>query len=331
MLKNKKGILIFLSFGVAVIFSASYVFAQSLLIRLEEPQNPNHNIPLHINFVVLDLENRPVTVKCFKQGPSDGGYTQFGTDQITIPGGNTGYCEASSSILNTTGTYKFYATAQAGVENSTSEVVTVENDAVGPGKPHDFDVDYKSCTDEISFKTDDDGGETTNVKVYRSKDKSFTINGSSLVKTITVGSDTEVSKDIDRPDCSDKYYYAIMAFDNAGNHSDAVGQKITKTETVTVKVTETKTSVFEKLLGAIETGGGNIQPPVSETAEGGEVAGTTEETVGTEQGVVEGASTTASASILDGISPSGWILITAVLAAGFIIWVINRKNRNKQI
>ncbi|MDC0449230.1 LPXTG cell wall anchor domain-containing protein [bacterium] len=178
-----------LVFAFSAVVLASGVFAAGLLIRIEEPESPNRLDALELNFVALDVENRAVTVKCYKQGPGDAVFTQFGSDIVLAPGGDSGHCNVTSGILSSDGTYKFYVTAQANGDNSTSPTVTIDHDSDRPGKPRDFDKNKNgSCKYDISFKTADDGGDTTRVEVYRSNDKEFYANASTRIKDIAVGS-----------------------------------------------------------------------------------------------------------------------------------------------
>ena len=328
-MKRFKNLLIIVGFAVATVLTVNVAFAQSLLIRIEEPETPSNLSSLKINFVTMDIENRQVLVKCFKQGPLDAGFSQFGSDITTIAGGDTGFCLADSSVLTTAGEYKFYATAEAGIDTSTSQTVTVYSDYTGPGKPKDFKVEYKdSCEDKVSFKTADDGGETTKVNIYRSTSKNFEANAGTLAHTVVVGSNTSASATISRP-CGDKYYYGAMALDDTGNHSDIVVQTISKTETVTITVSETEETVFGDIIQAIATEGGNL-PQVTEEIESGEVAGASEDgTEGDEsdEDGVEGEVEGAQNSLILGISKQGWVIILfALLLVGILL--LRKKKQN---
>ena len=252
---------------VGLVFSSS-AHAANLLIRIEEPKNPNNLETLDLNYVVMDIENRAVTVKCWKQGPGEIAFTQFGPTQTTIPGGNTGYCPISSSILSGEGTYKFQAKAEAGLDNSTSQTLTIKHDSQKPGKPHNLDKDKNgSCKYDISFTTDNDGGDTVRVEVYRSKDKQFYVNSSTKIKDINVGSDTDVDFTDDKPNCDKTYYYAVRAFDAADNGSKVLVEEL-EVEKITIILegeTVIEESAFGEIIGAIEVDAGTAE--VSEEKE----------------------------------------------------------------
>src|SRR5436190_17334557 len=97
----------------AVLVFASQVFAASgfTSIRLSQPKSPTNQNNFKITFVTLDTQNNALTVECFKKGPSDGAFSQFGGDIAVAAGGNTGTCDVDGSIVSAAGTYSFYATA----------------------------------------------------------------------------------------------------------------------------------------------------------------------------------------------------------------------------
>ncbi len=286
---GKAALQVLILLTAALVFT-SKAYAANLLIRLEEPKDPNNLDSLDLNFVTLDIENRTVTVKCYKKGPGDAVFSQFGGNIVTIPGGDDGYCPVNSSILSGMGAYKFYATADAGADpTETSQTVTIQHDDQRPGKPHNLNKDKNgSCKYDISFTTDNDGGDTVRVEVYRSDDKQFYVNSSTKFKDIAVGSDTDVDFTTDRPTCGRTYYYAVRAFDAAGNGSKVLVEDL-GTETVTVitdEGTTTKETVFGEIIQAIAAEGSDVgvgagaeeeTPAIKQGQEGADVLGAEEQ------------------------------------------------------
>jgi len=228
-----------------------------LLIRLEEPDSPNNQEEMNINFVVLDTDGGIPTVQCFMQGPNDSSFSQIGSDITLISSGDDGYCHIPESSLGDDGTYKFYASADSGSDTSLSGTVTVEHDSDRPGIPKYIEKDKKtSCTYEIKFKTADDGGDTDRAEVYRSPDKKFDANSSTKIRDFTVGSDEEVKFIDTKPNCGKSYYYAVRAFDDAGNGSRVRAETLYDEEiVVTTKKSE---SVFEQVLEALPSESGAV-------------------------------------------------------------------------
>ncbi len=115
------------------------ITGNTFYVRLGQPKSPTNQDSLKLTFVAGDLTENPtrsITVKCFKKGPSDGGYSQFDTDKVMIPGGNTDTCSVTSSILSTPGSYSFYVTADVPSEPTlTSSTVTVDFNTSGPETP----------------------------------------------------------------------------------------------------------------------------------------------------------------------------------------------------
>lgn len=268
----------------AVLTMADQVLAANLSVRLEQPKSPSNQNTFNINFVALDIENRAITVKCFKKGPGDGTFVQFGANINLIAGGNTGNCEVASSVVSTEGTYQFYVTATAEAEAVDSSIVSVDYKTSGPGTPTNYSKEKLSdCDYKIKFRTADDSGKTVKVDVYRSEDSDFSINVGNRVVVITIGSNQDGSFDNFVPDCSKNYYYAIRAFDSADNGSGVVGDSVTKTITTNVVVAPTggqATGALQitggegQLLGGEKTTGTEeAKPEAVEETEEGEVLG----------------------------------------------------------
>ncbi|HSX18680.1 MAG TPA: hypothetical protein VLE91_00940 [Candidatus Saccharimonadales bacterium] len=228
---------------IATILSLSFAVAAhaATSIQLEQPASPTNQSSFNINFVTLDTQNNNVTVKCFKKGPSDGAFTQFGADiAIALSGGNTGNCSVDSGVLNTSGTYQFYAMANG----TTSNIVSVDfNNTTGPGTPTNYSKEKPSdCIYRIKFKTADDSGKTVKVEVYRSENTSFSADSGTRVSTVSITSNTDGQTDVSSPDCSKSYYFVVRAFDSFGNGSSTVGDSGTTTTNTTTTTTTTNTT-----------------------------------------------------------------------------------------
>lgn len=213
---------------------AGGVFAADLSVKIETPKTPTRENNLKIGFVALDIQGRPVTVKCLKKAPTEAGFTQFGSDFALAGGGNSGDCEVTSSVIASQGTYEFKVSAQAGAESVESPVVSVTYQTDAPSTPSSFSKEQvSSCEYKIKFKTADDG-KTSKVKIYRSDQTSFTADSGTEVGTVNIGPNLEGSFTNVVPDCGKTYYFAIRAFDDAGNASGITGDSLVTVETVTV-------------------------------------------------------------------------------------------------
>src|SRR3972149_5083052 len=281
MLKQLKKLLFLLPLMVLTLVFAGRVLAAAgdVSVDIETPKTPTRHNSLTINFVTLDIQGRAITVKCYKKGPSDGGFTQFGADLAISAGGNTDNCDVTGSLMNQTGTYQFYVIARAGGDTATSQTVSVDYNTDGPSTPTDYSKSLaNSCQYKIHFKTADDG-QTTKVEIYRSESTTFTADGGTRVATITIGPNTEHDAYLDKPDCNKDYYFVIRAFDSAGNGSGLVGDSLV---TVTAAgTTEAGTStpalvVFRAAQGTgLEEGGAEAgQLPTEGETVTGETQGT---------------------------------------------------------
>lgn len=268
LLKITLGIIISLTF-------VSVVHAAGVSIRLSSPKSPANQNNFDVNFVTLDTAGNAITVKCFKKGPGDGGFSQFGSDVNLAAGGNAGNCSVTGSVVNTTGSYQFQATAYNGSETVTSNTVSVDYNTGGPDTPTNYSKEKpSSCTYRIKFITANDGGKTVKVEVYRSENTNFNADSGSRVATVSIGSNTSGSADVSVADCNKEYFFAVRAFDSAGNGSGLAGDSKTITTTTT-----TTTGATSPVSAIVVPGGGT----------GGSVLG--EKKQGTESGEVKGEST----------------------------------------
>lgn len=228
-------------FGLTTIIALAFVgkvyAASNVSIRLEQPKTPTNQNTFNIVFTTLDIAGRPITVKCFKQGPSDGSPVQYGSDITLTNGGNTGNCQVTSGQINGNGTYTFSVTATAGSDTANDSTTVVYN-TDGPGDPKDYNkIKVGNCTYTIHFKTAADGGKTVKTEVYRSENTSFNADNGTRVGTINGGSDEAHDFPNDVPDCNKTYYFAVRSFDSAGNGSGVVGDSQTVTHLTTITPT----------------------------------------------------------------------------------------------
>ena len=316
----------------SLIFAAQVYAAPALSVRIMQPKSPTNQSSLKLTVVTLDRLGRAVTVKCFKKGPADAGFTQFGADLVLAAGGNSVNCETSSSVLTTNGTYQFFATATADPDTETSPTITVDYNTSGPGTPTNYSKEQpSSCTYKIKVKTADDAGKTVRVDLYRSDTTSFSADVAHRVDQRFVGSNTDVEILNTVGDCSKTYYFVLRAFDSAENGSGTVGDSIVTVITTTVVTTTTTstTGTSASPQSAIPVTGtaGNV---LGEQTEGQAAEGTTEA-----QGSTLGEATpSAEEQVYTGQKSGLAALLTVknlLLAAGVVIviliftWLLRKK------
>lgn len=293
--------------------------ADSLSVQIEQPKSPTNQNSFDITFVAMDIQGRAITAKCFKKSPSDAGFSQFGSDISLTAGGNSGSCSVTSSVLSGDGTYNFYVSTAAGSDSVDSSTVSVTYNGSGPSTPVSYSKEQSSCNYTIKFKTADDG-KTSKVKIYRSDQKSFTADSGTEVGTVNIGPNLEGSFTNVAPDCSKTYYFAIRAFDDAGNGSGVIGDSFTTKVTTTVAASPTASGV-------------SAIPVTQSQVTGGSVLGETSETTGEE--ILGEATPAAQAEV----SPSpevqatpetgkGWLslrnVIIALLAVSVLFYIYRR-------
>lgn len=225
---------------VFCLLSLGKVRAADLSLQLEIPKSPTNQRDFTITFVALDIQNRPVVVRCYRKSPGEAGFSIFDTDKNLPAGGGSATCSITSSLITAEGAYDFYVRASADAETIQSNTVSVDYQAGGPGTPTYYGKDNPAvCQYSIKFRTAGDGGKTVKVEVYRSTETSFNADAGTRIASIAIGSNLEGSHLDTVPECNTTYYYAIRAFNNAGNGSDAVGD----TQAVTIVEEAPKTVV----------------------------------------------------------------------------------------
>lgn len=320
-----KSIIFIIFITVISITAVPTAMAGFLSIKLEEPRTPTNDNSFKINFVALDTQNQSITVKCFKKGPSDSDFVQFGSDIVLPAGGSSGDCIVDSSSMANQGSYQFYVSAQAGADSATSQTVSVDYKTETPGTPSDYSKErfgVNSCDYTIRFKTSADNGKTKKVEIYMSSLTSFSADAGTRVGTVTIGSNQEGHFTTTAPDCSKTFYFAIRAFDDAGNGSGVVGDSNVNVVTTEVTVSPPPAAV----LAAIPVSEGQVTE--------GEILG--EAQAATEGGVL-GEEATPSAEISPSPAPALpggifsnrnlWIvaLIILVLGGGYYFYQRSRQ------
>lgn len=285
----------------------------ALSIRLEQPKTPTNLREFDMVFVALDLTGRDITVTCWKDGPSDADYVQFGSPQLIEDGGNTGACPVTSSIIDQKGEYLFKVVATAENDEAKDTATVVYNNE-GPGDPTGYSKERTNvCDYKIKFHSADDGGKTIKVEIYRSENTAFTADSGSRVDTIMIGSNTDGQSITTPPDCNKQYYFGVRAFDNAGNGSNVVGDSVVKFTTTTTTTTGTQGEAIA--LGSPSTG--SILG--KETTEGeGTILGET----------TPSATETGPISLVEFVKKNGILIVgVLLLIIGIIGLYVSKKKR----
>ena len=284
---NKKTMLtlLFTILSFSLIIKPTY--AADFVLSIQELKSPTNTKDLKLEFKALHLNNQVVTAKCLKKGPNDSGFSQFGSDIVLIAGGNSSYCDLSQA-MNDSGSYQFIVEANDGSDNL-SKNAFLDYHTSSPGTPRDYrkeNINSNNCDFKIHFRTDADNGKTVKVELYRSSDSAFSANNDSLVHSVNIGSDQEYDIYNSVPDCSKTYYYALRAFDSAGNGSGLVGDKITITTT-------TETIIDSETQGAIPVIGDNVSTEdgdqldsIGDEALNEPTDGETGQVLGTQKGII---------------------------------------------
>ncbi len=300
-------------------------------IRLSQPKTPI-NQTFTLSFVALDLLNREVTVRCYKKGPTDGGYSQFGGDIALAAGGNSGECPINDVLLSTNGTYSFYATATATGDSAVaSATVSVDFNEDAPSTPISYNKSkVGSCEYKITFRTanDTDTRKTVKVEIYRSENTSFAVDGSNKVGEVSIGPNEDGSFTNTVPDCGKTYYYVIRAYNTFGNGSGVIGDSEITVITTTTSTTTTTSAqggaipVQDEGIAQGAEEGATDQEQVEPAEEGAAVLGESEEA---QKGGVLGAMQEAVKN-----NKYAWVYIIAIAVATLGLgYVVYKKTKEK--
>jgi hypothetical protein len=319
MLKKRKILtVIILAIGISLLPNKlAYAEGTEILpvVRIEEPED-TVNGEFDITFVAMDIEGRSMTAECYFNRVGEG-FVKF--DSMPISTGGSSQCEVTTSELTKNGNYDFYVKVKPSPGSSVdSEEVSVNFDGDKPDQPKYIEKDKKSdCKYKIDLKTADNG-QTSYVEIYRDSDKEMDLNSGNLIKTHTMGPNEiyEFEDEFYGSDCGKTQYYAVIAFDSAGNASDP------RAEEVVTKVTVTTTETTEEVLGALEIPGGANLP--GETG-----AGTGTGETGGGSGSVLGEETTESTKGFIGLVKSPWFWFILIVLAYITARVIKNKNKKK--
>ncbi len=290
-------------------------------IRLGQPKSPTNQNNFKLTFVALDTveSGRQITVKCFKKTPADGGFSQFDTDKVMIPGGNTDYCNVTDSLVNSEGSYSFYVTATTDGTTLTSSTVNVDYNVSGPSTPSDYSKErLNSCDYKIKFKTANDG-KTVKVQLFRSDTLNISVNSGSVLSSVNIGPNQEGSITNSVPQCGKDYYYAIRAVDGSDNVSGTAGDSFTTTSiSSTVISAQAEINLGAPDSGAITLNGatsGVARDGLDAPAEDASVSGTTD---------ADGNPVSATPSILGTSTESKWTFKKwlALIGTGFIFYFV---------
>lgn len=219
-------------------------------VRIMQPATPTNKTSFNVGFVALDLNNKEVTVECYKDG------TLF----KTIPNANAGNCPAT---VDASGTYTFYVIAKSASGEQKSEDAIVVVDLVKPSPV----IDYSKAGNVIKFKTGNDA-KVVKVEIHRSTTPKYTANESTRVKTMNVEPNEEYSWTDTTAEAGKTYYYALRTVDAIGNTSTIVSDPEV---------------VAEEVPATTGTGTGTTTPTEGEVAgqtdtkKEGEVAGETDD------------------------------------------------------
>ncbi len=195
-------------------------------LKLHQPQSPDSSKPDQLVFVSLDIHQRSIVVDCYVKKPGDIIFSKF--DSHSLPAGSDSRACNLSDLITESGTYNFYVAATVGGQTKKSNRVSFDYVDERPLKPEKYQkIKLADCQYQIKYKTAADEDKTSQVALYYSTDTKFKVYHHSEVARQKIGSDQLGSFTYKIEDCNPQqnHFFAIRAFNQAGNNSPAVGDK----------------------------------------------------------------------------------------------------------
>lgn len=324
--------------AVAVMFAATAIYASvsyaaDVVVRVNEPKTPAYE-GFDLGFVALDIaQSGGLSATCTISNSK--GVKDFATVSLLEEEGNSGICKVDTGLL-AEGDNTLKVTVNGA---SDSTVVKYVPSSSGPGTPRNYDrYDLSSCEKKITFLTADDGGKTVRVEVYRGESTEFTLNDGTKVATFNIGSNTNGTHTEIVPDCNKKYYYALRAFDAAGNPSGVVGDRVYEnvTTSTTGGTTETIGQAQTDASGAVIVSESSI--PAERGGAGGQVLGEGTDKLSitpeaTPEGKVLGEETTPmTEKVTEAVNNRGiWAVAGGVLLLFGVLYFVYRRWTGRDI
>ncbi|MDX1766215.1 MAG: hypothetical protein R3313_04660, partial [Candidatus Saccharimonadales bacterium] len=289
----------FAALALTVVFATSVMAAGFWTTNISTPRAFTQTDTINIDYQVsatTEAANDTFEVTLYQNG------VNIGDEIVNTPYGDSGRFTVT---LAEEGDYTF----KTEVENLTqggsqmSDEVSVQYDATAPGAPEFGTTERDGNKYTVSFTAP--SGDVEKVNVYASTEKSFDLDENTLVGEVTVTPGEESSFEYTAPD-ADKRYFAVVAVDDAGNQSSAVGDS-------EVQVTGAAGGAVAAALDSDGDGVPDVDDPApfdpeitgQEDDSDGEIAGTTTDSQeDTEDGEDDDNNTVA------------WFVVAVVVAGG---------------
>jgi len=112
----------------------------NLVLRVSEPETPT-NQAFNVDFVALEIWDRPVDIICSLKKPNVSTYADISTETL-INGGDSGLCKVTEALLTSKGTYHIEVKATTS-SDSAEDDVSVYYDGDAPSTPKWIEKEQK--------------------------------------------------------------------------------------------------------------------------------------------------------------------------------------------
>ncbi|RJR24375.1 hypothetical protein C4578_03255 [Candidatus Microgenomates bacterium] len=200
-------------------FSVNKAFAGDLVLSLSKLPDYRKGSSFRLYYTYFETDGKTATVNLFIQKDGKDWRQTNQKDKTTV----SGYFEVGGSdFYDGEGKYHFYATAKTDEDTVTSETVSTILDSTSPGKVTDYNKErLNAASFRLKWKNPEDS-DLDRVHIYRSKERSFTADSGTRVAVMHGAPGEKMIWENGVPENDIEFYYAFIAFDHAGNHSEIV-------------------------------------------------------------------------------------------------------------
>jgi hypothetical protein len=201
----------FLILLILFLFASAPVYADMSAI-LKQPDRETWNNRFEVTFSLNDRPAQPVSVKCFKQGPGEALFSNFGSELLLDATQNEGICKVDEEVIKKDGIYRLEVVARSGNTSVYSNVIQLNYADKKPLAPEATAMKLSDCEYELEIKSNT----LKKIDVFISSD-SDVINHNSLIQSFNWPSGNESIKIRDTVEkCNLKYTYLVRGSDESG-------------------------------------------------------------------------------------------------------------------
>ncbi|HSW37528.1 MAG TPA: hypothetical protein VLG37_04150 [Candidatus Saccharimonadales bacterium] len=312
------------SFTAIALAPLSASAAADWQLKLSPLENPSNTSSLNVQYTVLSVNVHDFAVSLYQ----DGNAVPLATQHTEVAGdSNTNYGNSGTfPVTLADGHHTFHVVAVRDSDNDTETAdASVDVDTQAPAAPSYGGKTQSGNTYKLSF-TAPSKSDVTQVQIFASTSKSYQAGDSTRVGTVSVSPNEAKSFSYTAPDSATRYF-ALQAFDAAGNGSATVGDPgtvVTPVRVVNQGGRGGGTVAAAPTTTAGNPTGGQVQGATTQDTTNGQINATGTSKTNQNKGSVLGAETVKKSSWNGWLAGGGGAL---VVLAFLYYWLFSRKGK----